>query len=200
MIKKSKKDSTDSNRIEIRLSGSGGQGLIFAGVLLAESVGIYEGKNVAQTQSYGPEARGGASRSDVVIADGPIYYPKSMSLDILIALTQQACDEYYPALKEYGVLIVDSGLVRQLPTDNAYAIPFTHIARTEVGTPVVTNVVALGALAAITGIVNVKNLEKVLLSRAPKGTEEKNKLALSEGYKIGKELLKQRETELVERF
>ena len=81
------------DRYEVRLSGSGGQGLILAGVMLAEAVGVGDGKNAVQTQSYGPEARGGASRSDVVIAEGEIYYPKTMKLDLLLALTQEACDK-----------------------------------------------------------------------------------------------------------
>jgi len=188
----------ETERLEIRLSGSGGQGLIFAGILLAQAAGIYEGRNVVQTQSYGPEARGGASRSDVVIADSTIYYPKTVKLDILLALTQEACDSYYSALKDEGILIVDSSYVRQVPTTKAYCLPFTQAAREVVGTPVVTNVVSLGALVAITGIVDIENLEKVVVARAPKGTEEKNKKALHEGYRMALELVKQREAESVE--
>jgi len=172
--------------------------LIFAGVLLAEAAGIYEGKNVAQTQSYGPEARGGASRSDIVICEGPIYYPKTMRLDILLALTQEACDQYFPALKEDGVLIVDSAYVRQVPTEKAYSLPCTYTARSVAGTPVVTNVVSLGAISAITGIVRLENLDKVIVERAPRGLEEKNRAALNEGYRLGLELVKQREAEAVE--
>jgi 2-oxoglutarate ferredoxin oxidoreductase subunit gamma len=179
------------DRIEIRLSGSGGQGLIFAGILLAEAVAIYGGKNVAQTQSYGPEARGGASRSDIVISDDIISYPKTTRLDILLALTQEACDSYFPILKEDGILIVDSSFVKQAPTEKAFSMPFTHIAFNKIGTPVVANVMALGALAAITGVVKRENLESVIMDRAPKGTEEKNKAALHEGYKMGEILLKE---------
>lgn len=193
--KKTKNGGVEDQRLEVRLSGSGGQGLIFAGVLLAEAVGIYGGKNVVQTQSYGPEARGGASRSDVVISDGTIYYPKSITLDILLALTQEACDQYYPALKEGGILIVDSTYVRQIPTDRAYGVEFTRAARRVAGTPVVTNVVALGALSAITGIVKLEDLEKVIMTRAPRGTEEKNKAALYEGYGLGEHLVKKRRAE-----
>ncbi|MBD3168566.1 MAG: 2-oxoacid:ferredoxin oxidoreductase subunit gamma [candidate division Zixibacteria bacterium] len=193
-MKKQNKKENDA-RFEVRLSGSGGQGLIFAGVLLSEAVGVYGGKNVTQTQSYGPEARGGASRSDVVISEGTIYYPKAMELDLLMALTQEACDKYYADLKEDGILIVDSTYVRLVPTDRAYCLEFTRAARRVAGTPVVTNVVALGALSAITGIVDINNLEKVVLGRAPRGTEDKNKAALHEGYRMGQELLKQREAE-----
>ncbi|MCP4632689.1 MAG: 2-oxoacid:ferredoxin oxidoreductase subunit gamma [candidate division Zixibacteria bacterium] len=181
-----KKQNKDFDRLEIRLSGSGGQGLIFAGVLLSEAVGVYAGKKVAQTQSYGPEARGGASRSDVVISDEMIYYPKCLKLDILLALTQEACDKYYSALGEEGVLIIDSTFVRQTPSDRAFSIPFTRVAQKVAGTPVVTNVVALGALSAITGIVDIGDLEQVVRGRAPKGMEDKNIAALKEGFKLGK--------------
>lgn len=192
---KKPKTNSDTDRLEVRLSGSGGQGLIFAGVLLAEAAGIYGGKNVAQTQSYGPEARGGASRSDVVISDGIINYPKTIKLDILMALTQEACDQYYTSLKEEGTLIVDSTSVRQVPTDRAFSLPFTRAARQVAGTPIVTNVVSLGALAAITKVVKIEDLERVVMSRAPRGTEEKNKAALHEGYRMGLELLTAREAE-----
>jgi 2-oxoglutarate ferredoxin oxidoreductase subunit gamma len=187
-----KKQTNEFDRLEIRLSGSGGQGLIFAGVLLSEAVGVYGGKKVAQTQSYGPEARGGASRSDVVISDEMIYYPKCLELDILLALTQEACDKYYPALREEGVLIVDSTYVRQTPTDKAYEIPFTRVAQKVAGTPVVTNVVSLGALSAITGIVDIADLEQVVRGRAPKWMEDKNIAALKEGFKLGKAQVKER--------
>ena len=90
-------------RVEIRLSGSGGQGMILAGVILAEAIGINDGKNVVQTQSYGPEARGGASRSDVVISDTEIDYPKSLRIDVLLCLTQQSYDSYHSLVKPGGL-------------------------------------------------------------------------------------------------
>ncbi|MFH0931386.1 MAG: 2-oxoacid:acceptor oxidoreductase family protein, partial [Candidatus Zixiibacteriota bacterium] len=114
-MKVRKMDVDYEDRYDIRLSGSGGQGLIFAGTILAESLGVYEDKNVAQTQSYGPEARGGASRSDLVFSSGEIYYPKAIKLDLLLALTQEACDTYYLNLKDDGILLVDSNLVDQPP-------------------------------------------------------------------------------------
>lgn len=182
-----KKTEEDSGRYEIRLSGSGGQGLVLAGVILAEAMGVYEGKNVTQTQSYGPEARGGASRSDVVVSDGEIYYPKTTELDLLLCLTQESCDEYFRDLKEEGLLIVDSDRVRQLPTQKAHALPFINTARDKVGTPVVANVVSLAAVAAISGICSRESIENAILNRAPRGTEEKNKLACDLGYKLGLE-------------
>jgi 2-oxoglutarate ferredoxin oxidoreductase subunit gamma len=179
------KDKNDSSRYEIRLSGSGGQGLVLAGVILAEALGVYEGKNVSQTQSYGPEARGGASRSDVIISDGEIYYPKTTELDILLCLTQESCDMYYRYLKEEGILIVDSDRVRQIPGSEAYSLPFIRIASEKVGTPVVANVVSIAAIVEISGICSRESLEKAVLGRAPKGTEDKNRLACEMGFEAG---------------
>jgi 2-oxoglutarate ferredoxin oxidoreductase subunit gamma len=168
-------------RIEVRLAGSGGQGLILAGVILAEAAGVHEGKFVAQTQSYGPEARGGASKSEVVISDAAIDYPKAVKPDVLLCLNQKACDTYIFDVKPGGTVIVDETLVPHLPTSRAVAIPFTHIAREEVGRDMLANIVALGALAALTGIVSLESLEAAVLARVPKGTEELNKRALKAG-------------------
>ena len=98
---------------EIRLSGSGGQGLITAGIILAKSA-VYKGIRVTQTQSYGPESRGGASRADVIMSDKEFFFPEATSFDILLCLTQEACDKYAPNLKEDGILIVDSSLVKNI--------------------------------------------------------------------------------------
>jgi len=178
-----KKQSFD--RYEIRLSGSGGQGLVLAGVILAEALGVYEGKNVTQTQSYGPEARGGASRSDVVVSDGEIFYPKATELDLLLCLTQESCDQYFPQLKENGLLVVDNDRVRQVPVPGAFSLPFINTAREKVGTPVVANVVSIAAVAGITQICSKDSILKAVLARAPRGTEEKNRLACELGYEMG---------------
>jgi 2-oxoglutarate ferredoxin oxidoreductase subunit gamma len=180
----------EEDRFEIRLSGSGGQGLIFAGVILAEAAGVYDGKNVTQTQSYGPEARGGASRADVVIAKGEIFYPKSMKLDVLLALNQESCDKYAGDLKENGILVVDSSAVSETPFDEVYGFPFLMLSRDKIGTPVVANVMALGAIAQLTKIASKEGLIETLRKRAPKGTEEKNIQALELGFEIAKDAQK----------
>jgi 2-oxoglutarate ferredoxin oxidoreductase subunit gamma len=177
---------TTDDRFEIRLSGSGGQGLILAGVILAQAIGVGDGKNAVQTQSYGPEARGGASRADVVISPGQIYYPKTMKLDLLLALTQEACDRYYPDMKPEGLLVIDSTLVTQIPTKRYYGFPFVRLAREEIGHAMVANVIALGAITELTGIVSKEAIKEAVLSRAPRGTEEKNQRALELGFKIAK--------------
>jgi 2-oxoglutarate ferredoxin oxidoreductase subunit gamma len=174
------------SRYEIRLSGSGGQGLILMGIILAEAIGIYDGKYVAQTQSYGPEARGGSSKSEVIVSDEEIDYPKAMKLDLLLAMNQKSCDEFYPDLKLDGVLIVDSTFVTQIPTPKAFQVPFTRIAREKFKREVVANIIALGALSQLTPIVSVKAIESAVLARVPKGTEKLNRDALMAGMNAAK--------------
>ncbi|HOP80709.1 MAG TPA: 2-oxoacid:acceptor oxidoreductase family protein, partial [Armatimonadota bacterium] len=119
-----------NDRYEIRLSGSGGQGLILAGIILAEAAAIYEGKEAVQTQSYGPESRGGASKSEVVISGSEIDYPKVTSPDLLLAMTQESCTKYLGDLKEGGIAILDSFFVEKWPDNaNVIALPLTTIAK-----------------------------------------------------------------------
>jgi len=171
-----------SDRFEMRLSGSGGQGMIFASVVLSKAIGLGTDKSVVQSQSYGPEARGGASKADVVVSDNEIYYPKAMNLNLLLAMTQEALDKYYPDLKEEGMLSIDSSLVHNIPEVEHYALEFTHMARKEIGHIMVANVIALGAIAALTGLVTKERLTEIVLQHAPKGTEDKNKMAVELGY------------------
>lgn len=181
-----------ADRFEIRLSGSGGQGMILAAVILCDAIGAGSNKSVAQTQSYGPEARGGASKADVVVSDGEIYYPKAIKLDVLLAMTQEALDSYFSALKDNGILIVDEVLVTHVPTENYYGLPFTRLAREECGHIMVANVIALAAIAEITGIVSREALEQIVLSRAPRGTEDKNRKAVEIGFREAAKLKAQR--------
>ena len=178
-------------RYEIRLSGSGGQGLILAGKILAEAAAIYEGLNAVQTQSYGPEARGGASKAEVVISDGEIEYPKAIELDLLLALTQESCLKYSSDLKKDGILIIDSSFVKKLPEGDyrIYSAPISEIAIEKVGKAVVTNIVALGILTKISKVISEDSIKKAILARVPKGTEELNMKAFDEGFKAGQELL-----------
>jgi 2-oxoglutarate ferredoxin oxidoreductase subunit gamma len=171
------------DRFEMRLSGSGGQGMILASVIIAEAIGTDPSKRVIQTQSYGPEARGGASKADVVVSTSEIYYPKALTLDLLLAMTQESMDKYYANLKENGTLIIDNVLVTQVPTDNYYGLPFTRLAREEAGHVMVANVIALGAIAGLTGIVSHDALVKAVLARAPRGTEDKNEKAVEIGFR-----------------
>jgi len=179
------------DRYEVRLSGSGGQGLILAGKILAEAAAIHDGHNAVQTQSYGPEARGGASKAEVVIEDGDIDYPKAVQLDLLLSLTQESCEKYIADLKQGGLLIIDSEMVTEAPAGDfrIFVAPITEIAKTRVGKIVVTNIVALGILTRISGIVTKEGMRKAILARVPKGTEEINMKAFEEGWKEGDRLI-----------
>jgi len=179
-----------SYRYDIRLSGSGGQGLILMGIILAEAIGIHDGKFVAQTQSYGPEARGGSSKAEVVVSDQEIDYPKALKLDLLLAMNQKSCDDYYMDLKPKGILIVDSTFVSQVPIPRAYQIPFTRIAREKFRREMVANIIALGAISRLTSIVSAKAIEAAVLARVPKGTEKLNRDALRAGINAAKKIEK----------
>jgi len=175
-----------TDRWEACLAGSGGQGIISAGIILAEAA-VLAGLNAVQTQSYGPESRGGASRAEVVFSDGEIDYAKTTKLDVLLALTTDACTKYAVKTKDDGVLIVDDQVERVPP--GAYRIvraPITRIATEELGRPIVANIVALGLLAALTEVVPMDALEQAVLARVPKGTEELNRTALRRGFEAGR--------------
>jgi 2-oxoglutarate ferredoxin oxidoreductase subunit gamma len=180
-----------SYRYDIRLSGEGGQGLVLAGRILAEAAAIYDDKNATQSQSYGPEARGGASRSEVIISDEDIDYPKAVNIDLLLALTQESCNKYTKDLKENGILLVDSHAVTKVPEGSyrVYRVPITEIAREQVGKAVVANIVALGIIVELTRVVSVEALEAAVLSRVPKGTEELNTKAFKTGMEVAKALV-----------
>lgn len=181
-----------SLRYEIRLSGSGGQGLILVGKVLAEAAAIYEGLNATQSQSYGPEARGGASRSEVIISDGDIDYPKAENIDILLALTQEACDKYIQDLNDNGTLIVDSQMVKNIPDGNfkVVKLPIIRSASERLGKFIVANIVALGIIVKISNIVSLDSVQHAIRARVPKGTEDINLKALNEGILLAEEWLK----------
>lgn len=171
---------------QISLSGTGGQGIILAGIILAEAA-ILENKQAIQTQSYGPEARGGASKSEVIISEEEIDYPKIVEADILLAMSPEAVVKYVDMLKTGGKLIVDTSLVTDIPQVEAevYPVPLTKTAREELGNPMFANLVSLGVLVAISGVVSRESLTAAVLRRVPKGTEEINQKALQLGFQLG---------------
>lgn len=179
-------------RFEICLAGHGGQGLVLAGKILAEALALQAGKNVVQTQSYGPEARGGASRSEIVVSDESIDYPKVTKLDLLLALGQESCDRYLSNLKEDGILIIDPLGVKNTPRGKfkVFTIPITHLAKSQLGKIIFGNIIALGAISTITGIIPKDLLEKTVLSYVPERSKEANQKALEIGCQAGKEALK----------
>jgi len=180
-----------SFRYEIRLSGSGGQGLILAGQVLAEAAAIYDDNNATQSQSYGPEARGGASRSEVIISDGDIDYPKATNIDLLLALTQEACNKYSAELKPGGILLTDSKNVTTIPQGDfvVYQAPITEIAENQIGKALVANIVALGLIVGLSKVVTPAAMEQAIRARVPKGTEELNMRAFRKGLETAEQML-----------
>lgn len=177
-----------SNRYEIRFSGSGGQGMILAGIIMAEAASIYSDKNAVQSQSYGPESRGGASKAEVIISNEPIDYPKATSIDFMLAMTQEACTKYHGDIKEGGVLLIDSDEVKTIPQGpfKVLGAPITSIARDELGKTIVANIVSLGMITQLTGAVPFEAIEKAVLSRVPPAFLELNKKALQIGFEKAK--------------
>lgn len=170
--------------IEIRLSGSGGQGLITAGIILAEAA-LMDGLNAIQSQSYGPEARGGASKAEVIISRDEIDYPKVSDCDILLSLTQMSCDKYVGQVKSGGTLIVDDSVNKPSRSDiTIISVPILSVASEKLNKPMVANIVALGVIYKVMKLISKESLEEAVLGRVPKGTEELNKKALAEGFKL----------------
>lgn len=179
-------------RVEIRIAGFGGQGIIRTGLMLATASCVFEDKNAVQTQSYGPESRGGRCKSEVIISDEEIDYPKVQRPDILIILSQEAYDEYIDTLKEGGILLVDPDMVPNQRKDlniKVYEIPATRIAE-ELGKKIVANVVMLGAFTAITNLIDAEAMRQSILRNIPKGTENLNLMAFERGLEYGRALLK----------
>jgi 2-oxoglutarate/2-oxoacid ferredoxin oxidoreductase subunit beta len=180
--------SQDDSRFEIRLAGEGGQGLILAGLILSEAATIYDGKNATQTQSYGAEQRGGASRSEVIISDGEIDFPKVISADLLLAMSQEACDKYFRETKADGIVIVDSDHVTRVPTTRAIKVAITELAEQATGRAITANIVALGLIVGLTDVVSREAVRQSVLARAPRGTEEMNLKALDAGYTVAQNI------------
>ncbi len=168
-------------RYGMQLAGEGGQGVVLAAVMLAEAAAMHDGRNAAQSASYGPEARGGLTKSEVVISDEEIDYPKVVEADLLLAMNQEACDKYFPRLKKGGILIVDSVNVERVPDARAHRIPITRIAEETTGRAVTANVVAVGVIVALSGAVSLPAIEATVSERAPRGTAELNLKALHAG-------------------
>jgi 2-oxoglutarate ferredoxin oxidoreductase subunit gamma len=180
-----------AERYEIRFSGAGGQGLITAGIILAEAASIIEGRHAVQSQSYGPEARGGASKAEVIISEAPIDYPKATVVDACLAMSQEAADKYATGIKPGGLLLIDTDFVKKPPEGDfkMYSMPIVRAAKDEIGKEIVANVIALGAMIALTDIVKRESGEKAVLAKVPEAFIELNKKAYNLGFAKVKELL-----------
>lgn len=175
-------------RLNIRISGSGGQGVISAAMLLGTALALGDGRTVAQSQAYGPEARGGACRADVIVSDDEIFFPECDQLDLLVALTAEAYDRFAAQVRSTGLIIADTDAVDVLagsaPTRR---VPLLETAHTHLGDSVGANILVLGYLATATGIVSIESLQQVIAAEyAGSSHLERNQQALQAGIELGR--------------
>ena len=169
---------------QIRFGGVGGQGIVLAGLLLGKAAALFDGKEAVCTQTHGPEARGGASRSDVIISDGPVDYPFVTEADVLAVFFQEAYVRFRSALKPGGILIVDTGLVQPFQDEeNVHGLPATKIAD-GLGSRLVTNVVMLGYLIEKTGVVSRHSLEEAIRNTVKQHVVDLDMRALDAGIRL----------------
>jgi 2-oxoglutarate ferredoxin oxidoreductase subunit gamma len=174
-------------RSRLVFSGSGGQGVITAAIILAKAAVIFEGKNATQSQSYGAAARGGATRSDVLISDSDIYFPKVVQPNILVSLTQESYNTFSGIIRPGGLLLVDSKFVSiENKVDAKHiSLPMYETVMEKIGKPIVFNICMLGALLGATRLVRGESILKVLQTTIPKDFMEMNKTALELGISMG---------------
>jgi len=170
-------------------SGSGGQGVITAAIILAEAAVIYENLNAVQSQSYGAEARGGATRSDIIISDSVIHFPKVIQPNVLVCLTQNAYNKFYPIIRPGGLLIADTRFVQIEKKVDAQQkeIEMYETVMAKIGKPIVFNICMLGAVIALTGLVAPESIMKVLEHRIPQDFLDMNRQALDIGLALGEQ-------------
>ena len=168
-------------RIEIRISGFGGQGVVLTGYVLGRAVTLFEGKEAVMTQSYGPEARGGASSANVVVSDRPIAYPFVQHPDILVALSQEAYTRFRPTARDGAQILIDQELVKPFEDDTVHAIPATRLAE-ELGRRIVANMIMLGFFTAVSGLVSRGSMQKALEASVKPKTVALNLKAFECGY------------------
>lgn len=170
-------------------SGSGGQGVITAAIILAEAAVLYENLVAVQSQSYGPEARGGATRSDVIISDAQIHFPKVFQPNVLVCLTQMAYNKFSAIIRPGGLLVTDSRYVKTERKVDARQreMPMYQTVMEEIGKPIVFNICMLGAVISLTGLVKPESIMKVLKDRIPTGFLKMNKQALQLGMDLAAE-------------
>jgi len=176
------------HRDEIVIGGLGGQGIILAGYIMGKAAALFDKKDATHTQDYGPEARGGSCRTQVVISDSPISYPYIDNPSVLAVMSQGAYTTYSPTMRPDTLLLIDEDLVKPKKSkhNRLFAIPATRIAQ-ELGRVAVANIVMLGFITAVARVVSVDGMKKAVLESVPKGTEELNMKAFDRGYSYGLE-------------
>ena len=177
------------DRFRMVFSGSGGQGVITATIILAEAAVLYENLNAVQSQSYGAEARGGATRSDVIISDSTIDYPKVIQPNVLVCLTQEAYNKFYPIIRPGGLLLTDTRYVQTQKKVDAQQkeLPMYQNVMDRIGKPIVFNIYMLGAVIAILDLISPQSILSVLKGRIPRDFLELNRKALELGMELGRE-------------
>lgn len=175
-------------KTEIRVGGLGGQGVILCGSIIAKAAALHDGKNATLIQAFGPEARGSACSAQVIVSDQAIGYPYVKSPDVLVLLSQDACVQFAPQLKSSGLALYENELVDvsgSLPAGaRAYGIPATRFAE-ELGRRLVLNIVMVGFFTGVTKLVSFEAVHQAVAESVPKGTEELNLRALTQGYEYG---------------
>jgi 2-oxoglutarate ferredoxin oxidoreductase subunit gamma len=171
-------------------SGSGGQGVITAAIILAEAAVLYENLTAVQSQSYGPEARGGATRTDIIISDSEIHFPKVFQPNVLVCLTQMAYNKFSSIIRPGGLLITDTRYVKAERKVDARQreIPMYQTVMENIGKPIVFNICMLGAVIKLTGLVKPESIIKALEKRIPTGFLEMNQKALDLGMALAQDL------------
>ncbi|HSW64313.1 MAG TPA: 2-oxoacid:acceptor oxidoreductase family protein [Dissulfurispiraceae bacterium] len=169
-------------------TGSGGQGVITAAIVIGEAAALHEGLNAVQTQVYGPEARGGATRADLIVSSDPIRYPKVINPQVLICLTQEAYNKFSPIVRPGGLLIADASFVSTVRKADARQIvlPMFETVKKEIGKTVVFNICMVGCVLAFTGIVSKDSVVRALTSRMSPAHLEMNLKALDLGIELAK--------------
>lgn len=177
-------------RCRLVFSGSGGQGVITAAIILAEAAVLHENLIATQAQAYGPEARGGATRSDIIISDSPIRYPKVTQPNVLVCLTQEAYNKFSAIVRPGGMLLTDTRYVKMHAKVDARQIqlPMYKTVMDEIGKPIVFNICMLGAVIGLTDVVSTDSIMKVLKTRIPSGFIDLNQKALELGLAMGKKV------------
>jgi 2-oxoglutarate ferredoxin oxidoreductase subunit gamma len=176
---------------EIRFAGYGGQGIIRSGIIAGKAASLYDNKHGTMSQSFGPEARGGACSSQLVVKDTKVLYPYVTKADVLVAMSQEGYDKFESELSDNGTLLYDEDLVKHKPargTMKIYGIPATRFAE-QLGRKIVANVVMLGFFTAITKIVSYEAMKKTLPSTVPEKALELNMEAFEKGYEYGRRLI-----------
>lgn len=177
-------------RTEIKIGGYGGQGVILSGYIIGRAASIYDSKNATMIQAFGPEARGSATSAQIVVSDEEIAYPYITAPRIMIVMSQEAYTKFSPELAEGGILITEEELVKpyNLRKDvKHFAIPATRIAE-ELGRRMVLNIVMMGFMTAVTGLIGVEAMRSAVKVSVPKGTEMLNLNAFNRGYEFGQGL------------